>query len=182
MRGKDEQGNFLFSMFSWGVQWSCESFINAAVNLGHPKSFLKALPKELDRVVGSLTTLSDYDVVTHRSNWLKKWTIRASELYADEMNLDIKAREVVKGKRILLFEEMLRESQYYDMEVTNILKEGVPMVGAVKESGHFARTFKPALITVELLEEKASDINRATLAATTSSGSGECDRYVYDEL
>ena len=183
--GKDEQGNFLFSMFSWGVQWSCESFINAAVSLGHPKSFLKALPAELDGVIGSLTTLSDYDLVIHRSNWLKKWTSRASELSSDEMNLqsrlDSKAREVAKGKRILLF-EMLRDSQYCDMEVINILKEGVPMVGAVKESGHFARTFKPALITVELLERKASDINKSILAATiVSSGSEECDRYVYEE-
>ena len=183
--GKDEEGNFLFAMFSWGVQWSCEAFIDAAVNLGHPKSFLKALPCELERVVESLTTLCDYDLVTHRSNWLKRWTKRASDLSMDEValqkQLDIKAREVVKGKRILLFEEMLRESQYYDMDVINILKEGVPMVGAVKESGHFARTFKPALITVELLEEKSLDINRAILAATTSSGNDECDRYVYDE-
>ena len=183
--GKDEQGNFLFSMCSWGIQWSCDEFIEAAVKLGHPKSFLKALPAELDHVVKSLTSLSDYELVAHRSNWLRKWTKRAGELNSNELefqcNLDDKARQVVKGKRILLFEEMLRDSQYCDIQVVDILKSGVPMVGAVKESGHFSRTFKPALITVELLEEKASDINRATLAATCSSGSEECDKYVHEE-
>ena len=183
--GKDADGNFSLFCCSWGVQWTDEEFVKEAVKLGHPKSFLKSQPAELNEVVNKLSSLCDADVIMTRANWFKKWIDRAKELSEDEMSLhrliDEEGSRVVSNKRIILFKEMLSDAGYYDPDIASILHEGVPLVGPVQESGHFPKTFKPALISKELLVEKSSDLCSAILASTVSSGDRECDDFVYAE-
>ena len=178
-------GNFPFFCCSWGIQWNDLEFICAAVELGHPKSFLKTLPEELYEVIAKLSSWQDADIVEARACWLKKWVNRANELRMEESHLhstiDSEGAKVVSSKRILLFKEMLDEAGYYDKSIADILHEGVPLVGPVCKSGHFPETFKPALISKELLEEKSDDIVGAIVASTSSSGDPECDKFVYSE-
>ncbi len=183
--GKDEKGNFNFFRCAWGLQWNEAEFVEQAMRLGHPKSFLKALPKELETVVQTLVHNSLHEIAGNRTSWIKRWTKRAEELSKREAELhksmDEHTQAVVRGKRILLLEEMLNDAGYYDLDVVGILKTGVPMVGPVKEAGHFAKTFKPALISVECLGEKSEQINAAVLQSCKGSGDDACDRHVYDE-
>ena len=184
-RGEGVFGNFPLFHCSWGIQWSEEEFVRAAVQLGHPKSFLKALPNELKKVIQQLSMCNDADVICARAAWLQKWVKRANELRAPESNLhmtiDDHGAKVVENKRILLFKEMLADAGYYDPGIADILKDGVPIVGPVEESGHFSKTFKPALISTDLLREKARDINAAIISGTKSSGDPACDEFVYAE-
>ena len=174
-----------FVCCSWGVQWSEQEFIEAAVNLGHPKSFLKTLPNELEHVVEQISWLNDSDLMHLRISWLKKWIHRADAIKSLEVDLhkkfDSGAKKVIAGKRINLFREMLEDAGYHDLDVCNILLNGVPMVGEVQESGHFPKVFRPALISKTLLEERSEDINAAVLSKTRSSGDSECDEFVYTE-
>lgn len=155
------------------------------MKLGHPKSFLRALPNELNDVVVKLSSWQDADVIAARAKWFKKWIHRAGELKASETKLhssiDGEGAKVVFNKKILLFKEMLADAGYYDTSIAEILHDGVPLVGPVQESGHFPKTFKPALISKELLEEKSPDIVSAIIASTSSSGDKECDEFVYAE-
>ena len=180
-----ETDNFRFFCCAWGVQWTEEEFTKAAVELGHPKSFLKALPLELQSVVENLSTMQDSDIILTRVNWFKRWLARADELKCDEEKLhksiDKLGAKVVENKRILLFKEMLADAGYYDLNIAEILHEGAPIVGPVQESGHFPKAFKPALISTGLLKEKSADIGNAIIASTASSGDRECDEFVYTE-
>ena len=174
-----------FVCCTWGIQWSEQEFIEAAVNLGHPKSFLKTLPNELESVTEQISWLDDSDLMHLRIGWLKKWIHRANIIKSEEADLhksfDSSAKKVISGKRINLFREMLEEAGYQDLDVCNILLHGVPMVGEVHESGHFTKTFRPALISKTMLEERSADINAAVLSKTRSSGDSECDEFVYTE-
>ena len=180
-----EQNDENFVCCTWGIQWSEHEFIEAAVNLGHPKSFLKTLPNELEHVVEQISWLADPDLMQLRINWLKKWIDRADAIKTTEVDLhesfDFSTRRVISGKRIKLFKEMLEDAGYHDLGVCDILLHGVPMVGEVQESGHFPKTFRPALISTTLLEERSEDINAAVLAKTRSSGDHECENFVYAE-
>lgn len=182
-RGEGVFGNFPLFHCSWGIQWSEDEFVSAAVQLGHPKSFLKALPIELKKVIQQLSMCNDADVICARAAWLQRWVKRANELRAPESNLhmtiDDDGAKVVVNKRILLFKEMLADAGYYDPGIADILKDGVPIVGPVEESGHFSKTFKPALISTDLLCEKARDINAAIISGTKSSGDPARDEFVY---
>ena len=183
----EKVGNRSSNLFccSWGIQWTEEEFVSAAVELGHPKSFLKALPYELRETIGSLTSMQDADIIAARAAWFKKWVKRADELKSDEAllhnSIDKDGATVISEKRILLFKEMLSESGYYDQGIADILDKGVPIVGPVQESGHFPKVFKPALITADLLREKSADISSAIIAGTKTSGNKECDDFVYSE-
>ena len=183
--GNNGDGNFSLFCCSWGIQWTDDEFVKAAAKLGHPKSFLKSLPAELNEVVHRLSSSCDADVIMTRANWFRKWINRAKELTADETSLhasiDEEGSRVVANKRILLFKEMLSDAGYYDPGIVSVLHDGVPMVGPVQESGHFPKTFKPALISKELLIEKSSDLCSAVIASTSSSGDSECDDFVYAE-
>ncbi len=182
---KKGEGDGNFFCCSWGIQWQEEEFVHAAVDLGHPKSFLKALPDELQDVVYKLTTMKDADVIALRAQWFSKWVKRAESLKREEAilhnTIDEDGQKVVSNKRILLFKEMLSDAGYYDAGIANILNEGVPIVGPVQESGHFPKVFKPALISTNLLQEKSSDISSAILTNTVASGCQECDEFVYAE-
>ena len=96
-----------FVRCSWGIQWSEDEFIKAAVDLGHPKSFSKTLPPELEGVVDSISQMGNADLMLQRVQWLKRWIFRADEIKNDETklhnNFDESVRRVVASKRILLF-------------------------------------------------------------------------------
>ena len=179
----ESYGNFCCC--SWGLQWNEEEFVYAAVDLGHPKSFLKALPTELQDVVYKLASMQDAEVVATRARWFSKWVKRAEALRHEEFSfhkkIDDAGQKVVAAKRILLFKEMLHDAGYYDAGIADVLDKGVPIIGPVQESGHFPKAFKPALISTSLLQEKSNDISSAILAGTVSSGSQECDEFVYSE-
>lgn len=183
--GKDESGNFIWHQCTWGIQWSDFEFIDAATKAGHPRSFIKSLPTELQKTIEDLTNDSDQEVVCRRAEWARYWLQRRLQLEKLEKELhntmDEAAQRVAKDKKILLFEEMLRHAGYSDMNVVSIVRDGVPLVGQVQQSGHFAKTYKPAAISVEYLEQHAADLRGAILSGVCSSGDKECDSFVYDE-
>ena len=74
-----------------------------------------------------------------RKKTLEYYAGRATELEAEEKELHSMLPEdvnkVVKDKRILLFKEMLRDISYDDMDVVNIIKLGIRIVGLLKGTG-----------------------------------------------
>ena len=52
-------------------------------------------------------------------------------------------RKVVSSKRLLLWESMLREYDYPDLEVVGLMKRGVSLAGQVPVSGVFDPKFVP---------------------------------------
>ena len=184
-KGKDETGNFVWHRCTWGIQWSEFEFIDAAVKTGHPRSFIKSMPKELQNTIDHLIKSSHQEVACQRAEWARQWLQRRLQLETQEKelheNIDAEARKVVADKKILLYEEMLKQAGYPDMNVVSIVRDGIPLVGQVQQSGHFAKTYKPAAISVEYLKQHASHIRDAVISEISSSGDKECDLFVYNE-
>ena len=184
-KGREEAGNFLWYRCTWGIQWSEFEFITAAATAGHPRSFMKSMPVDLQNTIDSLTQLTNQEVACRRANWARHWMQRRVQLEAQEKKLhermDNESRNVMVDKKILLYEEMLKQAGYSDMNVVSIVKEGVPLVGQVQQSGHFAKTYKPAAISVEYLEQHSANIREAVMSGISSSGDKDCDAFVYNE-
>ena len=184
-KGRDGSGNFVWYRCTWGIQWSEFEFIEAATKAGHPRSFLDSTPAELRHTIDKLVSSSDQEVACNRAKWARYWLHRRVQLEQQEEqlhnHLDRDAKRVVEEKKFLLYEEMLKQAGYPDMNVVSIVKDGVPLVGQVQSSGHFAKTYKPAVISVEYLEQHAADLRCAIVSAVKSSGDKEGDAFVYNE-
>ena len=78
------------------------------------------------------------DLVELRAQWLKKWVSRAKVLDVQEVEAKAGLQEhlsrILAPKRILLWEEMLKEANYPDMGVVNELLHGTELVGSVPRS------------------------------------------------
>lgn len=86
----------------WGVHWTEEEFTHEAARLGHPKSFLRALPEELREAVNKNIRSQPWELALERAHWFKHWISRAKELKLEEwklrQQLDTCARKVMEGK------------------------------------------------------------------------------------
>ena len=94
---------------------------------------------------------SDAEVARVRAAFISKWTKRAIQLEGDEMNLrksmDPSVSQAVQNKRILLFREMLQETDFPDMGVIDELQLGSDLTGEVPCTGMLPGKFEPALIS-----------------------------------
>ena len=57
--------------------------------------------------------------------------------------------------QILLFERLLRQLDYWDMDVVNLLKDGVPLVGLQQPPQGYQKLLIPAAMTEEELKRSA---------------------------
>ena len=91
---------------------------------------------------------------------LKLYRDRAANLQAAEADLHKKlpahVQGVVKGKRLLLFEECLRANSFSDLQVMHDFLEGVDLVGEEPMSALYKEKLQPATMTVEQLNMSAS--------------------------
>ena len=178
-----EEGDCFEVVF--GLPWRFEDFLQKAITTGHPVQAMRCLPKDLTEVVNIHKTWSYADISSHRLSWCKKWLRRASELEPEEKLDHGKRDEHVKlttaKKRLLLFEEILHDIGYEDLQVVDILRTGATLVGDIPSIPVFDDCYKPGLATVAQLEENASKRNEAVLRMTKSSGDIQTDRTVQEE-
>ena len=95
--------------------------------------------------------------------------------------MDPDVEKAVRGKRILLFEEMLKHYGYPDLEVINELKEGSPLAGEVPQTSMLPFKFTPSLLTCEALELQSSMRRSQILAEPKGSGDMEVDLEVWKQ-
>ena len=132
-----------FELITVGVPRDPQQFIAAAVELGHPRFLLARLEPQASESVNHL--LGDTrDVTLLRTGFLKKWMHRAKELQAKEealhRSLPDHLQQVLAGKRLLLWREILSELEYQDVKIIDEILHGLPMTGWVNESAFFSRT------------------------------------------
>ena len=87
----------------------------------------------------------------------------------------------VRGKRICLFEEMLKHYGYPDLGVVEELKAGASLTGDVTETGMLPFKFTPALLTDDALRVHSALRREQILAEPRGSGDPEVDKAVWDQ-
>ena len=132
----------------WGLPWGPEEFLRMAVQAGHPASLQSFLPERLFLCISKAMTMTSADRMQHRAQTLKHWLRRSLELKTEEQSLHAKLHsdvaKVLKGKRILLWGEMLAAIGYEDMGVVEEFKTGSSLVGATEITGLWPKKFTPS--------------------------------------
>jgi hypothetical protein len=183
----------VFSMLSFpcvvrlkifGFFWNEVEFVEQAMAAKHPLDVALAIPGELrDAVEYNLKTHA-HEVALHRARFLATWAKRAKELSGEERKLkesmDPEVARAVASKRILVFEEMLKSTNFPDMDVVNELKHGgAELTGNVAETCMLPGKFSPALSTVEELHANATRIRPKIISEAPGSGDSHIDSVVW---
>lgn len=91
---------------------------------------------------------------------MKFWLKRALDLKQSERelheNLHPSVTQVLEGKYILLWRQMLESIKYEDMGVVKEFSNGTPLTGKSEVTGLWPRKFRPASLTAADLEKVAS--------------------------
>ena len=136
---------------TWGMPWSPDEFVDMAVKAGHPSTFQSFLPGRLDNCIKKLASMSSHQRVSFRAQALKFWMKRSLQLRESEKtfgeSLEPTVAEVLSGKKILLWKEMLGAIQYEDMGVTEEFCNGTLLTGPTEITGLWPKQFTPATLT-----------------------------------
>ena len=120
-----------------------------------------------------------------RIAWCRKWFARSKELEVQEREqANSRAQHVYRatlGKRVLLIKEMLSEIDYEDIKAVDLLVEGSSLAGEIPKIPVWSDKFKPAMSTIQQLEQRAPGMNRYIVSSVTSSGDEELGRAVWSE-
>ena len=170
---------------AFGIPWTVEDHISAAVQAKHPMDILEFLPKSLSAAVDKHYEWGASAMSSFRIAWCRKWFARSKELEVQEREqANSRARHVYRttlGKRVLLIKEMLSEIEYEDIKAVDLLVEGSSLAGEIPKIPVWSDKFKPAMSTIQQLEQRAPGMNRYIVSSATSSGDEELDRAVWSE-
>ena len=154
-------------------------FMQRAVEIGHPRSIAIQLPPALQEVMAWNRDAEAFEIYKHRIDFVKHWTERAKGLAEADLELLKKApphlQQILKGKRLALWQAMLEHYDYPDKELVNDIVQGFPVTGWLPDSQVFPKDFKPPSMSVETLESLSKGFNervRAKVMASSTSESG----------
>ena len=152
----------------FGVPWKPHEFVQEAALRGFPNNFAEVVPDELEEAILNLATQPHHVIVKRRSDFFRRWLSKAADLHSQEEQLkasfDLPFASVVRSKRILLFEEMVREYSLADKDVASILKQGVDLAGKIPLSNDLPKSFSPPHLSLDELEELTPLIREAAIA------------------
>ena len=174
----------VYELVKVGVPREPPQFIAAAVALGHPRFLLARVSNDSLAAVNCL--LGDAaDLSLRRTRFLKRLLQRANELRDQEAELHESLpghlKKVLKGKRILLWKEVLVQLGYPDAKVMDEVVKGFPMTGWAEQSGVFMPDVRPPEMNVEQLKGMALGLNHAVVGAIKNSEPSELDAPAWDE-
>jgi len=127
------------------------------------------LKKILDKIVCS----DPKHIIEERRKSLELISHRASELESESKKiigkLDKGVQTILSGMNVCLFEELLKNSDYHDMNLIRDLKRGFPMVGEIFGTSKWKKEEVPAKISRNELDKIAEDVKKAVLSSIKPS-------------
>jgi len=174
------------SLATFGVFRSPFEFLQNAMSLEHPLDNPHTVDKSNLKAIVFIRDHSKAEVLAYRAKQLRKYTRRAAQLASDEnllkQSLDVDARRVLEGKRLLLFKEMAADANVGDETLFQELVEGFRLTGEMPESKQFPARLKPAMITVQQLKDSAVWAKKMIHASCRRVGSDpEVAKAVHEE-
>ena len=154
---------------TYGVYFSPHEFVEKALTLKHP--FDVPLPLEIANMesIAFILEKGPTEVCKFRIKMLEHYIGRAKALQQEEKALhdamSEEIRPVMKSKRLLLFQEMMRDAGVPDEQLFVDMCQGFKLVGDLDPSGQFPHQFKPASLDVEQLKQTAKWAQKAVVAS-----------------
>ena len=143
----------------WGTPWTPDEFVDMAVVAGHPAKLHSSLPPMLMDCIGKSLMKSCSQRMAHRAQALKYWLRRSLQLKRQEeelaQTLEPGVAEVLQGKRILVWKEMLQSINYSDMGVVDEFRAGSKLTGQTDLTNLWPSKITPATMTERELHAQA---------------------------
>ena len=163
----------LRSTYKYGEWWDPKEFLEQGKKLCHPvddKSFLEEVTRD---AIDAVTSADPVALAKIRLREVLNVRKLVSNLADQEASLKSKMHpqvaSLLQQKNIVLFEHLLRQVGYDDMEVVNLLVEGVPLVGCQDAPKGFRKHLVPAVSTQLELESSAIWRRRAIMGKHRNS-------------
>ena len=154
--------------FKYGVWHSPEEFLQKATHVLHPMDHDSVLHPITTDAIRKVVHTCPTKLAKQRLASVFKVRKLSEELtqaeceLKDTMHPDV--RMCVKSKRIALFERLLAQLDYWDMDVVNLLKHGVPLVGLQPAPKGYQKHLVPASMTEDELVQSAKWRRKAIMA------------------
>lgn len=175
----------MIEKISFGIPREPEDFVREAVRAGHPRFLDYKSIEHVDVLIQRNLNTDLKKVVKERNAWLKKWTDRAKQLHSEESklhdSLEPHYATVLKGKRLLLFGEMLDEIKYPDKHLIGDICHGFRVMGWLRDSCCFTKLPKQPSMSVNALIQTARGLNAAVLAKAASNDKDGLVQAAWDE-
>ena len=143
----------------WGTPWTPDEFVDRAVVAGHPAKLHSFLPPLLRDCIEKSLMKSCSQRMAHRAQALKHWLRRSIQLKHQEeelvQTLEPGVAEVLQGKRILVWKEMLQSINYSDMGVVDEFCAGSRLTGQTDLTNLWPSKVTPATMTEGELHAQA---------------------------
>eukprot|EP00434_Breviolum_minutum_P011523 symbB.v1.2.010159.t3/scaffold660.1/size175713/16 len=162
-----------------GVPWTPKEFIEQASNLQHPKHIVQSLDMFLKEVIYNNANTDFLHIGRDRINAMRKWTSKAKEL--EDVEKEVKAKlpehcfEVLRHKRLSLFQDMLNDIGYDDKSIPSEMCVGFRLAGPIPPSPVFKKKRTSATLSVNDLRHSAHVTRQGIILSTVSSGDDELD-------
>lgn len=163
------------------VSYKVKVFIGvpSTLNKRHPKHIVQSLDDVLKEVIRNNAVSDPLHIGRERINAVRKWTARAKDL--EDIEKEVKERlpehcfEVLKHKRLSLFQDMLNDISFEDSEIASEVCVGFKLAGPISPSPVFKKKRTSATLTVEELRQSAHITRQGILLSTAGSGDKELD-------
>ena len=155
-----------------GVYHTKEEFVAKAIVCNHPMDSLFGLSDPLIKTMFEALTLGPAHVADKRALLVKKLSHRAIELDKEEKRLHadmpLEVARVLKGKRLLLLQEVAESLDWPDSAVFTELKAGFDLVGDFPHTGVFVNDLRPKTLSVPQLTDTFKYLKPALLGKVES--------------
>jgi len=141
--------------FKYGVWHSPEEFLKKAMDFCHPMDNESALHPVTKQAVQKVVNTCPTKLAKERLAAVFKTRKMSTELGAAENELKASmhpdVRRCVQTKNIVLFERLLLHFDFWDMDVVNLLKHGIHLVGLQPSPNGCQKQLVPASMTEDEL-------------------------------
>jgi len=131
--GPSTTGGASMGISKVGQFHSVRQFLDKAMNLHHPIDTLNPVPDSTQKAIFNILTKGPSEIASERIGTIKHILELDRKLQDEEKafhkTLPSYMRRVLKGKKTILFKELLRETSYDDMEVCDFLQCGTQLFG-----------------------------------------------------
>lgn len=171
--GPSSKGGEQKGIRKMGQFHSPKQFIDKAIALDHPMDTLCPVADVTKRAIFTILTMGGQNIEIFRLNALKHARRLCDELHDKEVELHNAmpehVRTVVNSKRLLLFQRLLKDTGYDDLQVVEFMQYGVELHGCHDLPPYANSRVVPAVSTVEQLQKEAV-WRRKAMQATRDSG------------
>ena len=168
-----------------GVPSPPPEFLQRAVAAGHPRDLARFVDGETLEVLKDNFVRDPNELVKRREAILDRWARRAAELEEDEEKLHRTLaphlQETLKGKRLLLWEEINKECGFPDTTLVRDIKRGFNLTGWLEQGGLFEPKVRAPDFDVSTLKEMAKGLNAHTLERLSNRQDPDLEERTWSE-